>query len=40
MPVVSAVIQSASLTQGYTGSVTRLVQVINTRMFRGGEEGR
>ena len=32
MPVVSAVIQSTSLTQGYTGSVTRLVQVINTRM--------
>jgi hypothetical protein len=40
MPVVSAVNQSASLPQGYTGSVTGLVQVINTRMFRGGEEGR
>ena len=37
MSVVSAVIQSTSLSQGYTGSVTRLVQVINTRMFRGGE---
>ena len=32
MPVVSAVIQSTSLSQGYTGSVTRLVQVMNTRM--------
>ena len=40
MPVVSAKIQSASLTQGYTSSMTRLDWVINTRMFLGGEEGR